>query len=196
MDKADKRVDRGEEKSGFWTTLPGILTAFATLVTAIGGVVLGLYQYGVLGTKPGQPAKQISRGSPQTEQREGPTDQPQHPNPLTIPEKQGSEQETVVVTARDGTVTTLFASNFRQLAQYDDQLHLLSGQAIALDRIKSLDVVRVLSDHLEVKVTLVDGSVLDASLGAGSSIYGFTGENQLGTFDITDDRLKRIVFQR
>src|SRR6266403_256217 len=40
-----------EKKAGFWATLPGILTGVAAVMTAVGGLILGLYQYGVLGSK-------------------------------------------------------------------------------------------------------------------------------------------------
>ena len=93
-------------------------------------------------------------------------------------------------------MTTLFADGFRQMAQYDNQLHLLSGQAVAFDKIASIDVVKHYSEHAQVLITLVDNQMIDASLGAGSSIYGFGGENDLGAFAITVDRLKRIAFQR
>jgi hypothetical protein len=43
--------DKDEKTSAFWTTLPGILTGIAAIVTAITGVTLGLLQYGVFGSK-------------------------------------------------------------------------------------------------------------------------------------------------
>jgi hypothetical protein len=81
-------------------------------------------------------------------------------------------------------------------AHYDAQLHFRSGQAVAFDKIKSIDVVKVYAEHADIRVVLVDDKVINASLGAGSSIYGFDGESELGTFGITVDRLKRVVFRR
>lgn len=190
-------MDDTEEKSGFWTSVPGILTGVATLVTAIGGLTLGLYQYGVLGAKHGDATSATKSGtSSETASREISSGQLQHENPAPGASKQSEDRATVVVTARDGSVTTVFADNFRQTAQYDAQLHLLSGQAIAFDNIRSIEVVRPFSDHAEVKISLVDDRIVDGSLGAGSSIYGFSGENELGTFSIRVDHLKRIVFRR
>ena len=40
-----------------------------------------------------------------------------------------------------------------------------------------------------VVITASDGTM------TGSSIYGFGGENELGTFGITVDRLKQVVFR-
>ncbi|HBB98020.1 MAG TPA: hypothetical protein DC054_21770 [Blastocatellia bacterium] len=35
--------------TGFWQTVPGILTAFAAIITAVAGLLLALYQAGFLG---------------------------------------------------------------------------------------------------------------------------------------------------
>ncbi len=157
----DKPADQGEKRSGFWTTLPGILTGAAALVTAIGGLTLGLYQYGVLGAKQGQTGKTLtSATSSQRPSTEAPNGQPQQANPVSPATERGADQPTIVVTARDGTVTTVFAHNFRQMAQYDAQLHLLSGQAIAFDHIRSLEVARHFSDHAQVKISLADDKVV------------------------------------
>jgi hypothetical protein len=40
-----------EEGKSFWSTIPGIITAFATLITAIGGFIVVLNQVGVFGTR-------------------------------------------------------------------------------------------------------------------------------------------------
>ena len=189
-------ADEEKKGSGFWTSLPGVLTGVSALVTAITALVLGLYQYGVLGSKQDrarEPTASIT--SPRGTSTEASAAQAK---PTNLPSDKNTSQHhaTVVITASDGTITTLFADGFRQTAQYDDQLHLVSGQAVAFDRIASIEVVKHYSEHAQVLITLVDNQMIDASLGAGSSIYGFGGENDLGTFAITVDRLKRIAFQR
>jgi hypothetical protein len=40
------------EKESFWKTLPGVLTAIAAIITAISGLVLGLYNVGVFSNTP------------------------------------------------------------------------------------------------------------------------------------------------
>ncbi len=49
-----------EEHKSFWTTLPGIITAIATLVTAVGGFLVVLNQVGFFGSKP-EPKKEDAR---------------------------------------------------------------------------------------------------------------------------------------
>jgi len=186
-------VDDAEKKSGFWTSLPGILTGVAALITAVGGLTLGLYQSGGLGAKHGDAGSATRSGiSSEKASTEAASGQPKA-DPARS--NQVESRPSVVVTARDGSETTLFADNFHQTAQYDTQLHLLSGQAIAFDNIRSIEISKSFSDHAQVNITLVDGRTIEGSLGAGSSIYGFGGENELGNFSITVDHLKRIVFR-
>lgn len=193
----DQSPDPEQKKTGFWTTLPGILTGIAALVTAITGLTMGLLQHGILGSdraaaappKQGEPsarapaATAAAAPAPTSDAASAPTASP-------------ARQAAVIVTLKDGSVTTLLARSFSQTAQYDAQLHLQDGQAIAFDKLASLEVEKVYADHARVKLTLVDGRVLDGSIGAGSSIYGFHGEGELGTFETRVEPLKRIEFRR
>ena len=196
--------DKDGKTSAFWTTLPGILTGIAAVVTAITGLTVGLLQYGVFGSKHGEPGKPTTSAtstpaaSTASQGAGTPASSARGPGapPASKPTETNPQRATVVITASDGTTTTLFAENFRQTAHYDAQLHLRSGQAVAFDNIKSIDVVKVYAEHADVRIVLADDKVLSASLGAGSSIYGFGGENEMGTFGITVDRLKRVVFRR
>jgi hypothetical protein len=36
------------DKKSFWSTLPGVITAIAALITAIGGILLTLHQIGTV----------------------------------------------------------------------------------------------------------------------------------------------------
>jgi hypothetical protein len=42
-------LSEGEQSSGFWRTLPGILSAVAAFVTALTGLIVGLNAVGILG---------------------------------------------------------------------------------------------------------------------------------------------------
>jgi len=182
-----------EKKAGFWTSLPGVLTGIAAVVTAIGGLVLGLYQYGVLGSKRAamtdsavksamsEPSKASDRSSTNTTE---PPSKP--PNP---------HEATVVITAQDGTVTTVFADSFKH-RQYSRELALQNGQHIPFDNIKSLEVVRLYDDHAKVQITLLNGNIVEGSLDAGLYPFGFEGQNDVGSFGIAVSKLKRFVFQR
>jgi hypothetical protein len=45
---SDKNNSSNQNKGGFWTTLPGILTALGTLIAAITGLIAILHQIGFL----------------------------------------------------------------------------------------------------------------------------------------------------
>lgn len=189
----DKPPDPDQKKTNFWTSLPGILTGIAALVTAITGLTMGLLQHGVFSSDRPQPAAQ-KQDAPRA-----PTAAPDAPAPTptaSAPATSAARESTVLVTLKDGSVTKLLAQSFSQTAQYDAQLHLQNGQAIAFDKLASIEVERLHSDHARVKLTLVDGRVIDGRLDAGSSIYGFKGESELGTFDTRIEQLKRIDFKR
>ncbi len=110
--------------------------------------------------------------------------------------EQPSPQATVTITATDGTATQVFADGFHEMRQFDKNLHLLSGQNVAFDKIKRIDVVTVYEESVKVRVVLTDNRVLEASLPAGSSTLGFHGENDLGAFEIRWEKIKRVVFPR
>ncbi len=61
-----------DDQKSFWTTVPGIITATATLVTAIGGFIVILNQVGVIGTKTESPKKmaELSQAEGNTKQQE------------------------------------------------------------------------------------------------------------------------------
>ena len=182
-----------EKKTSFWTSLPGILTGVAAVITAIGGLFLGMYQYGVLGPKHAttadnaqkpsisEPAKLPDRSSASMTES---TAKPANPH-----------EATVVITAQDGTVTTVFADSFKHRQSYRE-LVLQNGQHIPFDNIKILEVTRLYDDHANVQVTLLNDKVVEGSLDAGLFPFGFDGQNDVGPFGIAVSKLKRFVFQR
>lgn len=77
------------DKQSWWQTLPGILTATATLLTAIGGLLALLAQLGIIGgsdsrepqVSPGPvaPAPQTDPDGPDTIEKRFPGDPPRDP---------------------------------------------------------------------------------------------------------------------
>lgn len=60
--------------TGFWQTVPGILTAFAAIITAVAGLLLALYQAGLLSSPtPPQNANSPNAASPATTAQSGQT---------------------------------------------------------------------------------------------------------------------------
>jgi hypothetical protein len=171
----------------FWTTLPGFLTAIAALLTAIVGA------YGIFGPKPNQPVKVVS-GPVQSGARE-----PQ-PSPSTPPSVTPDHANaTATITESDGSNITVRASSLVWNPSITlGEIGLSSGQSIALDKIKAIDVLSVEDTTTRVRVTLLDSKVIESSLTGGRVDLGtrFEGESDVGKVSIRISLVKRIAFQR
>ena len=198
-----------EGRRGFWATLPGILTGLAAVITAVGGLVLGLYQYGVLGARhdassvssPGTPASEARPPSPGAQDRPAADGRRPHPPRVDAPRADAPgaapkrAADTVQITAADGTVTTIYADGF-QHRQTGRELVLRSGQSIPFEKIKAIDVERQSTDQANVRVTLVGGPVVEGAIDSGLYPHSFVGRNDVGEYGIRVEHLKRIVFAR
>ena len=189
-----------KKEPGFWSTLPGILTGVAAVLTAVTGLVVGIYQYSAPGSKPdsaGRPAA----GDPLTPAGAAEVSRPaEAAHPAEASPSAGASSEggraTVTITSRDGAATPVFADSLRQIREWDKSLHLLNGQTVVFDRIKTIEVTNVYEDQAKVRITLVDGRAIEGSVASGSSTFGFHGENDLGVLDVPMDQLKRIEFRK
>ncbi len=180
------------QRQSFWTTLPGILTGIAAVVTAVTGLIIGLSQQ----RGPDAPAEGSAPAAAATVRAERPPAESTRPAPDANPPADAPRKEaTVIITAQDGSVTTVYGDSF-QHRQTGRELPLLSGQSIPFDRIAAIDVTRIDSDRARVNVTLVNGAVHSGAISAGLSPYAFTGTNDLGSFEIRVDQLARITFER
>jgi hypothetical protein len=199
------------ERSNFWTTLPGILTGVAALVTASGGIVLGLHQF-----RESNPAQGRVDTVPQSAsaasvpKQETPTSQPQSvgstpsrsPSLRAAPQLQSSQgpdqpasgdsipTQAVRITKTDGSVLWSFVDKFISVTP---NFEFDSGQLIGWDKIKTLDVLSGDDGKWEVRVTLTDGRVI-----VGSSHYNLyvRGNNDIGEIDVEARQVKEISFSR
>jgi len=176
------------KKQSFWTTLPGILTGIAALLTAVTGLLVITYPHGFAGGKESTPSAVGSYAGAGVAPAAGGGFSPASA-PSATPQRQ---EATVLVTAKDGTATRLFLKNFKH-NYYDEAIELKSGQSISFDKIKSIDFLTVHDYQMDVKVTLTDGRALDGALATG---YAFKGETDIGPFTIQVVNLKQILFER
>ena len=176
-------------KQSFWTTIPGILTGVAALVTAATGLWIaiaphehpGEAKHAPLAAPPVQSSAPGSAPPTSTQQQSAAT--------VATPEAKSS----VVVTSRAGDVTRLSPKTF--VHNYSDKaIELTSGQTIAFEKIKTIDFLEVHPDEraVDVKVTLTDGRTVG---GAMKKDYAFNGESDLGPFHIWVQDVKQIAFQ-
>ena len=181
-----------EKKQSFWTTMPGILTGLAALLTAATGLWVAI----------GPHDKSVSEGHSASVSAPMQASAPGSVPPASTQQSSAASsvaaapsaaaRSTVVVTSRVGDVTRLSAKTF--VHNFTDKaIELTSGQTIGFEKIKAIDFLTVHPDErsVDVKVTLTDGRTVDGAL---KKDYAFNGENDLGPFHILVQDVKQIVF--
>jgi hypothetical protein len=173
-----------EKKKGFWTTLPGILTGVAALLTALTGLLVVMYPHGV-GESKESPGTAVGAGvespKPATEGRS---------SAPAAGATQGKQKPTVLVVGKDGTETRVFRNSFRD-SYSGEAIQLKNGQSIPFDKVKSIDFLDVHEYERDLRVTLTDGRVVEGAIMSGEQI---TGDTDIGPFSISVKSLKQIVF--
>jgi hypothetical protein len=180
----------GEGSNSFWKTVPGILTALAAVITAVGGMVAVLFQVGIIGHSPARPPvaaqTQVAPSAPTSVATTGaPTGKP------------WTDAE-AVFTDKDGTVTRMRAETVRFCISAETGITLNESQNIAFEKMSSIEVLR--SDvalsaggRATLRVTLSSGSTLEGSI---SSDCDFFGQTDVGRYSLYPDKLLKIEFMR
>ncbi len=173
----------------WWQTLPGMLTAAAAILTAITGLLATLFQYGIIGRND---AKDVRAGDPSKISSSSNTSSDRSGNPAPW------SKSSVVMTLRDGAVTTLRAETLSNCISVNHELTLESGQDIPFEKLKSFAVLKVdpigaPNAKATLDITLLDGRTLQDTVGAGCDIFGY---NDLGRFNTTFQQLKQVEFKR
>ena len=179
----------------WWTTLPGILTATAAIITAVTGLVAILAQNGVLGEK----SKNFITGQSAVVNKV--TVPPQASLPATS--KEGIETGVsemrlmpkpftgALLTMSDGSIIKL-RDDIREWCGSGAVLRTVQGQTINMDLMKRFDVVNWYSQKGTVKITLSNGEVFDATINACS----MRGQNDLGGVTADFDKIRSVEFLR
>lgn len=188
-------TEGSQSRSGsrnFWTTMPGILTAVAALITAIGGVVAILVQVGVIGKADKNPA-----APPATSQEQVVTISGSGTSTGVAAGKPWKDVE-AVITAKDGTVTKMRAETVRFCFSGGAGINLNDSQDIAFDKMSRIDVLSsdvALSPggKAKLRVTLVSGSAMEGTITSGCDFFG---QSEVGRYALYPDKLMKIEFQR
>lgn len=184
-----------QKSSSWWQTLPGVLTALAALITALGGVAALLFQYGILGSQsepgPGHPS---ATSAPLAMQ---PANTANAPLPMPVSGKVWADAEAVVLT-REGATTRLRANSLSNCISVDHELTLENGQAVPFEAMSGFEVLH--SDghtqpeaRAKVRVALLAGGTLEGTVKAGCDLFGY---NDVGRFTTYFDRLQSVRFAR
>lgn len=127
-----------EKKQSFWTTMPGILTGMAALLTAATGLWVAIAPH----DKPRSDGRSAAVSAPM--QASAPSSAPpastqQSPAASSVvAAPAATARDTVVVTSRGGDVTKLSAKTFVHNST-DKAIELTSGQTIGFEKIKVID---------------------------------------------------------
>ena len=202
-----------KEKPSFWTTLPGILTGVAALVTAIGGLILGLHQIRSSGPEQSrvENVSQESRAA-KVPKQESLTSQPQgagstpdssqlskagapsQPSDASLqaPVQKGSGNgippTAVQITKTDGNVLWSFEDKF---IWGSVNFAFDSGQLIPWSKIKTIEVLNSDDDKKRVRATLTNGKIVEGTSHYNYDVYG---KNDLGEIEVNNQEVKRITF--
>lgn len=180
----------------FWQTAPGVITAVAALITAIGGVLGILVQNDLIGAKSGDRASETSAaatpvGGANDEGPSGGAATKSSRAPSLVPWLRAS----AALVRRDETRAVVKASTVG-MACDTAQLAFQSGQRIGLDLVRRIQFVAIYSEtaSADAVVTLLDGRQLtNAVLTRNCPI---TGSNDLGSVNVNLADIKRIDFRR
>ena len=182
----------------WWSTVPGVLTAAAAVITAAGGLVAILAQNGLLQRSPanGERTTEQPRPGAPVSPNPGPSGAPPradvsssavaHSPAEVIDGLRARGFHGIAVTSGDGTVTSLLPG-----AEIDGaSLPLTSGQKVQFDRLQRVDIEQPWDGT--VRLTFVNGQQLDTKTGN----YSLTGKNELGPFRGFLSNMRSIEFLR
>jgi hypothetical protein len=188
----------GTEKS-FWQTVPGVVTAVAALITALGGLLTVLIQNDLLSV--GSPRDQSPAAQPEASSPQVPIDEPTAVGPTGASEPSEPadlipwDRATAQFVRDDGTTISVMAKTV-SLACETGELKLANGQTLSLQLVDSIQFETIYweTNDADGEVSLLDGQTLT------DPIYTWncpvSGTNELGTVVVDLDDIKGIDFQR
>lgn len=181
----------GEGSTGFWKTFPGVLTALAAVITAVGGLFAVLFQAGIISHSPARPPAAIVQT-----QVTKPVSSSAAPNNASTG-KPWTDVE-AIMTAKDGTVTRMRAETVRYCISAGTGITLNGSQDIQFEKMSSIEVLR--SDpqltpggSATLRVILASGSTLEGTITSGCDFFGQT---EVGRYSLYPDKLLKIEFVR
>jgi hypothetical protein len=173
-----------EGDKSWWTTMPGLLTALAAIITAVGGLVAALGQTGVFGGKSASPAA-ASAAAPVEPVAARPADPPALAQPAAALPSPAAIKG-VRVTTKTGDVVALRST----ATILGATIPLKSGQEVPFDRLERIDFTQPWDGTL--KLALVGGVSMDGAV----ENLPLSGSNELGDYLKMLSEIRRIEFDR
>lgn len=188
-----------EPGKSFWHTAPGVITAVATLITAIGGVLAILVQNDIVGGSGdvGSRVVAVTPGGGADETfPEVTSSEPMDPSPrMEPPSLIPWDRSSATLVRQDGTSATVKAPTVG-LACATETLIFENGQRVNLQLVRSIqfDAIYFENSSADGIVTLLDGRELTDPIHTWNCPV--TGTNELGSVSIELVDIKRIDFHR
>jgi hypothetical protein len=176
-----------EGDKSWWTTMPGLLTALAAIITAVGGLVAALGQTGVFGGKSAAPAAStaLAQVEPVAPVAARPAEPSARPQSAVAPSSPAAIKG-VRVTTKTGDVVAL-----RPTATIlGATIPLKAGQEVPFDRLERIDFTQPWDGTL--KLALVGGASMDGAV----ENLPLSGSNDLGDYLKMLSEIRRIEFDR
>jgi hypothetical protein len=178
----------------WWQTLPGMLTAGAAIITAVGGLLAILLQHGIIAGD-GKPNAPSDVAGPQTTEATQPVR-----TPPAAPQSSAESpvDAKAVFTARDGGTTEVRAETVRYCSVVGETIKFGETQDVPLEKIQRIDIERsddpfVPNGKAVVVVIFTSGQVLRTTIPSNCDLFGF---NELGRFSLYPHKLQRLEFLR
>lgn len=184
------------EKS-FWQTMPGVITAVAALLTALGGLLGVLVQTGLIGGSDDEvqtgttPVVAEAPGGASGGTGSGGT----RPSGADASTRIPWVEATATLVRKDGTSAKVKAATV-SLACNPGNLAFKNGQRVSLDLVRSIDFSAVYLENASADgvVTLLDGRQLTDPIHTWNC--PISGTSDLGRLDIQLEDIDRIDFHR
>ncbi|HET6708254.1 hypothetical protein [Amycolatopsis sp.] len=178
-------------EGSFWKTAPGVLTAVAAMITAVGGLLAVLFQVGVLGGA-GKSPPAASGGNPTSAAAS---------STAAGTAGQGGKpwnEATAVITPKVGDPVEAPAYSVQFCITTGTDIDLDDTLTVQFEQMAWLEVVR--SDPLltpngraTLKVRLTTGKELSGTITANCD---FVAQTDVGRYSVYPDKLAKIEFRR
>jgi len=186
-------------EESFWKTAPGVLTAIAGFITAIGGIVAILIQVGVIGGTADPTTPPRAEDTPiQTTVATTTAKSTSSAPPASAAGGKAWKDVEAVITPKEGAPTRMRAETVRFCFSGGAGINLDDSQDIAFEKMSKIDVLR--SDvalsaggKATVLVTLTSGATREGTITSGCDFFGQAEE---GRYSLYPDRLLKIEFVR
>src|SRR6266542_5156737 len=167
----------------------------AAVLTAAGGIILGLHQSGNLGSKEAhrETPSAVSESAAEAPPASGPHNARAEGLSAKIAEKSpptAANPNEIVITETDGTTAAVYLENLN-FAGNGRAVQLTTGQAIDFGKIRTIDVSGD-DSRINFRITLTSGEVVTGNSDFPSG--PIMGQNRLGSFYAPLKKIKRITF--